>query len=153
MNVRLQRFTSVPVLTLLVICFALPTLAQERRVVTVEGTPKGLPFSDGIIAGNSLYIAGQQGTDQNGKLPAGGTGPETQATLENIAKIVKTAGFDLKDIVAVNVYLADIHEFAIMNQVYKSFMPDPKPTRTTVQVSGLVNNARIEISAIAIKRP
>jgi 2-iminobutanoate/2-iminopropanoate deaminase len=51
----------------------------------------------------------------------------------------------------VNVYVADIHEFGDMNKVYKAFMPDPKPTRTTIQAAGLVNNARIEISAIAVK--
>ena len=77
----------------------------------------------------------------------------TMAELEAFWATAEAAGFDLKDIVAVNVYLADIHDFATMNRVYKSFMPDPKPTRTTVQVSGLVNNARIEISAIAVKRP
>jgi 2-iminobutanoate/2-iminopropanoate deaminase len=125
--------------------------AQERRVINLPGT-RGLPFSDGIVVGNTLYIAGQQGTDDNGKLPAGGIGPEAQATLQNIEKVVKAAGFELKDIVAVNVYLADIHEFADMNKVYKSIIPDPKPTRTTVQAAGLVNNARIEISAIAVKQ-
>ena len=50
------------------------------------------------------------------------------------------------------VYLADIHEFGDMNKVYKSVMPDPKPARATVQVAALVNNARIEISAIAVKQ-
>jgi len=125
--------------------------AQERRVIKLPGTA-GLPFSDGIVAGNALYVAGQQGTDDKGKLPAGGIRVETEATLRNIEKIVKSAGFELKDIVAVNVYLADIHEFGEMNKVYKSIMPDPKPTRTTVQVSGLVNDARIEVSAIAVKQ-
>ena len=57
----------------------------------------------------------------------------------------------MSDIVSVTVYLADIKEFPDMNKVYKSVMPDPKPTRATVQVAGLVNNARIEISAIAVK--
>jgi len=58
----------------------------------------------------------------------------------------------MKDIVSVTVYLADIHDFGDMNKVYKSLMPDPKPARATVQVAALVNNARIEISAIAVKQ-
>ena len=124
--------------------------AQERRVVKLPGT-EGLPFSDGIVVDNTLYIAGQQGIDDKGKLAAGGIGPETEATLRNIEKVVKAAGFELKDIVAVNVYLADIHEFGDMNKVYRSILPDPKPTRATVQVAGMVNNARIEVSAIAVK--
>jgi 2-iminobutanoate/2-iminopropanoate deaminase len=110
---------------------------QEKKAVNLSAA-KGLPFSDGIVAGNTLYVAG--------------IGPETKAALENIEKVIKAAGFELKDIVSVNVYLADIHEFGDMNAVYKSFMPDPKPARATIQAAALVNNARIEISAIAVKQ-
>lgn len=124
---------------------------QERKAINLAPA-RGLPFSDGIVAGNTLYIAGQEGTDDAGKLPTGGIGPETTATLENIEKVLKAAGFDLKDVVSVTVYLADIHEFPDMNKVYKSVMPDPKPARATIQAAALVNNARIEISAIAVKQ-
>jgi len=125
--------------------------AQERQVVKLPGT-KGFPFSDGVVAGNTLYIAGQEGTDESGKLAEGGIAAETKAALDNIEKVIKAAGFDLKDIVSVTVYLADIKEFPDMNKVYKSVMPDPKPARATIQAAGLVNNARIEISAIAVKQ-
>jgi 2-iminobutanoate/2-iminopropanoate deaminase len=124
---------------------------QEKKAVNLSAA-KGLPFSDGIVAGNTLYVAGQEGTDDSAKLVSGGIGPETKAALENIEKVIKAAGFELKDIVSVNVYLADIHEFGDMNAVYKSFMPDPKPARATIQAAALVNNARIEISAIAVKQ-
>lgn len=129
---------------------AASAMAQERRVIKMPGT-EGFPFSDGIVVGNTLYIAGQQGTNDKGKLPPGGITPETDAALHNIEQVVKAAGFEMKDIVVVNVYLADIKEFPDMNKVYKSIMPEPKPTRTTVQVSGLANNARVEISAMAVK--
>jgi len=69
-----------------------------------------------------------------------------------IQKVIKAAGFELKDIVSVTVYLADIKEFGDMNQVYRDFMPDPKPARATIQAVALVNNARIEVSAIAVKQ-
>jgi 2-iminobutanoate/2-iminopropanoate deaminase len=127
------------------------SFSQEKRVIKLPGT-EGLPFSDGVIAGNTLYVAGQEGTDDKGKLAAGGIAGEAQAALANIEKIVKSAGFEMKDIVSVTVYLADIHEFGDMNKVYKTVMPDPKPARATVQVGALVNNARIEISAIAVKQ-
>jgi 2-iminobutanoate/2-iminopropanoate deaminase len=129
---------------------ALPALAQQKRAITV-GESKGLPFSDGIVVGNTLYIAGTEGTDETNKLKAGGIAPETQAALDNIQKVLKKAGFELGDIVSVTVYLADIKDFPEMNKVYKSVMPDPKPTRATIQAAGLVNDARIEISAIAMK--
>jgi 2-iminobutanoate/2-iminopropanoate deaminase len=125
--------------------------AQEHKAVNLSNA-KGLPFSDGIVVGNTLYVAGQEGTDDSGKLVTGGIAAETTAALENIQKVMKAAGFDLKDIVTATVYLADIHEFGDMNKVYKSFLPDPKPARATIQAAALVNNARIEISAIAVKQ-
>lgn len=136
----------------LTVCFAVQSsYGQERKAVNLSSA-QGLPFSDGIIVGNTLYIAGQEGSDDSGKLAAGGIGPETTAALDNIQKVLKAAGFELKDIVSVTVYLADIHEFPDMNKVYKGVMPDPKPARATIQAAALVNNARIEISAIAVKQ-
>ena len=131
-----------------------PTLnssAQERRAINVESAgTQNLPFSNGILVGNTLYVAGTEGTGEDGKLKEG-IGPQTQAALDTIAKVLEKAGFQMKDIVSVTVFLADIHEFQDMNKVYRSVMPDPKPARATVQVAGLVNDARIEISAIAVK--
>jgi 2-iminobutanoate/2-iminopropanoate deaminase len=127
--------------------------AQSRRAIQLAGHTASLPFSDGIVVGNTLYIAGTQGQDQSGKLVAGGIGPQTRAALETIEKVVKRAGFQMSDVVAVNVYLFHIHDFAAMNKVYRTFFPNPRPTRTTVQVRMLVNRARIEISAIAVKAP
>jgi len=124
--------------------------AQEHKAVNLSSA-KNLPFSDGILTGNTLYLAGQQGLDASGKLVPGGIGAETKATLETIDKVLKAAGFELRDIVSVNVYLADINEFGDMNKVYKAFLPDPKPARTTIQAGALVNHARVEISAIAVK--
>jgi 2-iminobutanoate/2-iminopropanoate deaminase len=145
-----------PVLFAVVVAFGLglasyPAEAQSHRAVNLSAA-KDLPFSDGVTAGKTLYIAGQEGSDDSGKLAAGGIGPETSAALDNVQKVLKAAGFELKDVVSVTVYLADIHEFPDMNKVYKSVMPDPKPARATVQAAALVNNARIEISAIAVKQ-
>jgi 2-iminobutanoate/2-iminopropanoate deaminase len=125
--------------------------AQERKAINLSSA-KGLPFSDGIIAGNTLYVAGQEGSDDTGKLAAGGIGPETKAALDNIEKVLKSAGFAMKDVVSVTVYLADIHDFPEMNKVYKAVVPDPKPARATIQAAALVNDARIEIAAIAVRQ-
>jgi 2-iminobutanoate/2-iminopropanoate deaminase len=137
----------------MVLCVSLGSYraeGQARKAVNLSAS-RDLPFSDGIIAGNTLYVAGQEGTDDSGKLAAGGIGPETSAALENIQKVLKAAGFELKDVANVTIYLADIHDFPEMNKIYKSVMPDPKPARATVQAAALVNNARIEVSAIAVK--
>lgn len=127
-----------------------PKHMEEVRAVNPPGTPEGLPFSNGILVGNTLYVAGTQGTDTNGKLEPD-IESQTRAALELIQKIVEGGGMTMGNVVAVNVYLSDINDFSKMNGVYKTFFPDPKPTRTTVQVAALVNGAKIEISAIAVK--
>ena len=150
-TLTVRLFLLAMAIALIVGAAAQPGFAQERKAINLSPT-RGLPFSDGIVAGNTLYVAGQEGTDASDKLVAGGIGPETSAALENIQKVLKAAGFELKDVASVTVYLADIHEFPDMNKVYKSVMPDPKPARATIQAAALVNNARIEISVIAVKQ-
>src|SRR5207245_10281260 len=96
---------------LLVLCAAVPSLAQQKRAI-VLGEAKGLPFSDGIVAGNTLYIAGTEGTDENNKLKPGGNGPETQAGLDNNQKDLKKNGVELEEIVRRKVHICnnkDIH--------------------------------------------
>ena len=151
MQTTFRRFMFVVAISLAIGLAGQRAYGQERRAVNLAPA-RGLPFSDGIVVGNTLYIAGQEGTDDSGKLAPGGIGPETAAALDNIQKTLKAAGLELKEVVNVTVYLADIHEFQDMNKVYKSVMPDPKPARATIQAAALVNNARIEISAIAVKQ-
>lgn len=109
----------------------------------------GAPFSDGYVAGNTLYVAGQQGPDAPGKF--GDITQQTANAIAAIQKVAKKAGFQLTDIVSVTVYITDLADVPKMNDVYKKLMPDPKPARATVQVAGLIGGAKIEISAIAVK--
>ena len=148
---RLLMFTIAAIPMLIMELAVAPDCgAQEHKAINVS-QHRNLPFSDGIVAGNTLYVAGQEGTDDQGKLVSGGISSETKTALDNIQKVIKAAGFELQDIVSVTVYLADIKEFGEMNKVYRDFMPDPKPVRATIQAVALVNNARIEVSAIAVK--
>lgn len=155
MKIQMNRYWMTAILMTAVVAVVLAVVpvgsAQEHKAISASGN-KNLPFSDGIVAGNTLYVAGQEGTDEQSKLVAGGIAAETKAALDNIQKVIKAAGFELKDIVSVTVYLADIKEFGDMNKVYREFMPDPKPARATIQAVALVNNARIEIAAIAVKQ-
>ena len=145
-----QTFLQVLLSLAFLLLAGISTYGQQKRVIA---GPKGFPYSGGIVVGKTLYIAGQEAEDENGNLKARGIELETRGALENLAKVVKAAGFELKDVVSVTVYLADLKEFEAMNKVYRELMPDPKPTRATVQVVRLVNDARIEISAIAVKEP
>jgi 2-iminobutanoate/2-iminopropanoate deaminase len=111
-----------------------------------------MPFSDGYIAGNTLYVAGQQGPDSHGKVTGADITLQTTNAIAAVEKVVKKAGFQMTGIVSVTVYVTDLNDVEKMNDVYKKLMPDPKPARATVQVAGLIGGAKIEISAIAVKR-
>jgi 2-iminobutanoate/2-iminopropanoate deaminase len=111
---------------------------------------QGMPFSGGYVAGNTLYVAGQPGRHEHGKL-AGDIAQETTSTIAAIKKVVDQAGFKMSDLVSVTVYVTNLDDVAKMNEVYKALIPDPKPARATVQVAGLIGGAKIEISAIAVK--
>jgi 2-iminobutanoate/2-iminopropanoate deaminase len=145
-----NRIFALRLVLAVAIIFVGASLAQEHKVINLAPA-RGLPFNDGVMAGNTLYLAGQEGTGDNDKLVPGGIAPETKAALDNLGKVLKAAGFEWKDVVSVTVYLADIHEFPEMNKVYKTIVPDPKPARATIQAAALVNDARVEISAIAVK--
>ena len=118
--------------------------AQQRKVFNPPGLPNNLPFSNGIQVGNMLWIAGIEG------VVSGDIEAETRTALENIKKVLDAAGYTPADVVQVTVYLKDIDDFPKMNGVYRTFFPDPKPTRTTVQVAKLVNDARVEITSVAV---
>jgi 2-iminobutanoate/2-iminopropanoate deaminase len=141
---------AVAALVLALAAVAAQTGSIHFRAVNPPGAEISPNFSNGILVGNTLYLSGQQGADHAGKLPQG-IGPQTQATLENLRSTLQAGGFTLHDVVSVTVYLADINDFPAMNKAYVSIMPDPKPTRTTIQAAALVNGARVEISAIAVK--
>ena len=112
---------------------------------------KGMPFSEGYVAGNTLYVAGQQGPDSHGKVTGTDISLQTTNAIAAVEKVVKEAGFQMTDIVSVTVYITDLNDVPKMNDVYKKLMPDPKPARATVEVAGLIGGAKIEISAIAVK--
>jgi len=133
---------------LLALCAVPGAFAQNRAIDFKEG----MPFSNGYVAGNTLYVAGQQGPDSNGKLAGLDISEQTKNTIAAIEKIVKKAGFQMSDITSVTVYITDLNDVPKMNDVYKKLMPNPKPARATVQVAGLIGGAKIEISAIAVKQ-
>jgi 2-iminobutanoate/2-iminopropanoate deaminase len=121
--------------------------AQNKAI----GFKPGNPFSEGYVAGKTLYVAGQQGPDANGNVTSTDITLQTTNAIGAVKKVVEEAGFKMTDIVSVTVYIANLDDVPKMNEVYKSLMPDPKPARATVQVAGLIGGAKIEIQAIAVK--
>jgi 2-iminobutanoate/2-iminopropanoate deaminase len=133
----------------LTILLAVPLTAQAQNKA-VDFNPK-MPFSEGFVAGNTLYVAGQQGPDDKGKVTGTSIEFQTERAIAAIQRVVDKAGFKMTDLVNVTVYVTDLNDVPKMNEVYKRLMPNPKPTRATVKVAGLIDDAKIEISAIAVK--
>ena len=118
----------------------------------VIGFTPGMLFSNGYVAGNTLYVAGQQGPDSNGKLTDTDIALQTTNAIAAVKQVAQEAGFEMSDIVSVTVYVTDLNDVPKMNEVYRKLIPDPKPVRVAVQVAGLIGGAKIEIAAIAVKR-
>lgn len=121
----------------------------QRKAVQPKEFATGRPFSPGVWAGDTLYVAGQIGSDlKTGKVPENFE-DEVKTCLENIGIILKEAGLGYDDVVTVNVYLTDMTLFPRMNAVYTTFFREPRPARTTVGVASLVGTAKIEITVTA----
>jgi len=132
---------------IMTVCTSRSAFAQNKAI----DFTKGMPFSEGFVAGNTLYVAGQQGPDAQGKVTGTDITLQTTNAIAAVKKVIEHAGFKMTDVVAVTVYVTDLNDVKKMNDVYIKLMPDPKPARATVQVAGLIGGAKIEMSAIAVK--
>ena len=110
----------------------------------------GYPFSKAVRVGHILYLSGDLGIAPGTReLVKGGIGPETRQTLENIKATLEANGSSLGEVVKCTVFLADIGEWAAMNEVYKTYFPENPPARSALGSSGLALGARTEIECIA----
>lgn len=109
------------------------------------------PYSQGIVAtGRTLYISGQGSFDpETNSFQPGNFREQAERTFRNVGLILEAAGAGWQDVVKVNVYLADVLDFAEMNEVYRRVVPAPHPARTTVQ-AGLIGQMLIEVDCIAV---
>jgi 2-iminobutanoate/2-iminopropanoate deaminase len=131
------------------LALAASAMAATKKVIQPKDFPTGRPFSPGILVDDTLYIAGQTGSDlKTGQLPED-FDAEVKQCLDNIGLVLKEAGMSFDDAVAVQVYLTDMTLFPRMNAVYTTYFKEPRPARTTVGVAKLVGTARIEVTVTA----
>jgi len=126
---------------------------MTRQSISTTGAPAAIgPYSQAISTEGFVFCSGQLGLDPaTGELP---DGVEAQAdrSLRNLAAVLDAAGLTLADVVKTTVFLVDMGDFAAVNAVYGSHMPDPPPARSTVAVAALPKGGRVEIEAIARRR-
>ena len=122
------------------------------EAVATGSAPKAIgPYSQAVKANGFVFASGQVALDpQTQQLVQGDVAAQTERTLENLKAVVEAAGSSLARAVKTTVYLADMADFAKMNEVYARFFPGTPPARATVQVSRLPRDARVEIDLIAL---
>lgn len=122
-----------------------------RTEVQTDGAPGAIgPYSQAIRAGRLLFISGQIPLDPiTGVLVEGGIREQTRRVMRSLAAILDASDVSFDHVVRTTVFLADLRDFAEMNEVYASYFQEPAPARTTVQVAKLPKDARVEIDVIA----
>jgi 2-iminobutanoate/2-iminopropanoate deaminase len=151
--------TRIATISLVAVCLAACEVGVEHAADTapdveylnfpgVENIP---PLSVAVRVDHTLYVSGHIGFDSGtGALVEGGIQPETRKTLELIASTLETFGSSMDRVVKCTVFLADMSEWAAMNEVYTTFFPENKPARSALGASGLALGARVEIECIAV---
>ena len=135
----------------------LPAVEQDhegcvKQALSSADAPKAIgPYSPAVRAGQLVFISGQVPIDPSTRnLIDGDIAAQTRRALDNLGALLKAAGLSYANVVRTTVFLADMNDFSAMNQAYATYFSEPYPARSTVQVSRLPKDARVEIDVIAV---
>jgi reactive intermediate/imine deaminase len=121
-----------------------------KQAIRVQDAPTpGGPYSQGIVAGPFVFVAGQGPADPSTRQVPEGVEAQTHQVLRNVAAILRGAGCTMDDVVKVTAHLADINDFEAYNRVYAEYFSEPRPVRTTV--GSQLNRILVEIDVIAYR--
>jgi len=123
-----------------------------REAIASDKAPKAIgPYSQAVRMGNLLFCSGQIPLDPStGQLVTGDIAAQTRQVLANLGAVLAEAGASFNHVARTTVYLADMNDFAAMNEVYGTFFGTPAPARSTIQAAGLPRQARVEIDLVAV---
>ena len=125
-------------------------MTKKQAVFSPSLPPPLAPYSHAIVSGNLIFVSGQLGLDSAGRL-APTTMEQTEQALNNVERVLAEAGATMSDVVKVTVLLADINDFAAVNEVYGRHFAEPEPARSAFAVAALPRGAKIEIEVIAAR--
>ncbi len=133
----------------------IPSLLTVKQIIATDRAPRAIgPYSQAVRAGNLVFASGQIPIDPaTGEFVVGAVAEQTEQVLRNLAEVFEAAGVGLNQIVKTTVFLADMEDFAAMNEVYGRFFGEQPPARATVQAARLPRDAKVEIEAIAVSEP
>ncbi len=129
-------------------------ISTDAQAISTDAAPEAIgPYSQAVLAGNTLYLAGQIALDPatGDMVGEGDIEAETHRVMQNLAAVLEAAGFDFDDVVQSQVFLVDLADFQAMNAVYGEYLDAPYPARATVQVAALPRDARVEIQLVAVR--
>jgi len=128
-----------------------PQPKTVRESISTSDAPAAIgPYSQGIKAGDFLFVSGQIPIDPaTGVLVGGSVADQTHRVFKNLGAILQAAGVSFDRVVKTNVYLLDMSDFAAMNEVYATYFPSPAPARATIQAARLPRDVKVEIDLIA----
>jgi 2-iminobutanoate/2-iminopropanoate deaminase len=123
----------------------------REPITSSTSAPAIGPYSPGLKVGNLLFLSGQIPLDPaTGQVVAGDIRAQTSRVLENLGEILKAGGADFSQVVRTTIFLTDLTDFAVVNEVYATYFSAPYPARATVQVARLPRDVKVEIDAIAV---
>ncbi len=125
---------------------------MNKTVINTSNAPAPIgPYNQAILTGNTLYVSGQIPIDpSSGEMIVNSIEEETRMVMTNLGKILEKAGMDYNNVVKCTIFVNDMNNFALVNEVYGSFFSENPPSRETVEVSRLPKDSRVEISCIAV---
>jgi 2-iminobutanoate/2-iminopropanoate deaminase len=125
----------------------------SKRVVHTDKAPapfQGAPYSQGIVHGDLVFVAGQVGLDPGtNQVVEGGIEAQTEQAMKNVSAVLEAAGSSLSNVLKASISLVDFGDFPAMNEVYARFVGPEFPARATVQIAGLPSGALVEIEVVA----
>jgi 2-iminobutanoate/2-iminopropanoate deaminase len=122
---------------------------MSKQIILTDKAPLPIgPYSQAVLAGDTLYVSGQIALDI---APSGDIKAETLAIMQSLGSILSTAGLGYENVVKSSIFLKNMDDFALVNEVYGQFFQENPPARETVQVAKLPRDVNVEISVIAVK--
>ena len=124
---------------------------MPKQTISSDKAPKAIgPYSPAVRAGQLLFVSGQVALDPaTGNMVEGGIAEQTRRVLDNLGALLSAGGRSFADVVRTTIFLADMNDFAAVNEIYGQYFKEPYPARATVQVARLPKDARVEIDVIA----
>lgn len=126
--------------------------SDRQHIVTNRTAEMKLPFSDGVLVRDTLYIAGHIGLDPKTGKPPASAEDEAKFALDGIKEVVDSAGMTMDDVVSVQVFCSDLTLYDTFNTVYRTYFHEPYPARAFVGTGSLLRGARFEVMGIAVKK-